>query len=75
ADGNQITALDLELETKNLEGNINSFNLRQVREMAERKVINKVLQHTNGKISPAAELLGISRPTLYDLMQKLNINI
>lgn len=75
ADGNQITAADLELEIKDKEGDINSFNLRQVREMAERKVINKALHHTNGKISPAAELLGISRPTLYDLMQKLGINI
>ncbi len=75
ADGNQITAADLELELKDGDAEINAFNLRQVREVAERKVINKALHHTNGKISPAAELLGISRPTLYDLMQKLNINI
>lgn len=72
ADGKQITAVDLELKHSD---DTSSFDLREVREVAERKVITKALNHTNGKVSPAAELLGVSRPTLYDLMQKLNINI
>jgi len=75
ADGKQITAADLELKPSSDISDINSFDLREVREIAERKVITKALNHTNGKVSPAAELLGVSRPTLYDLMQKLNINI
>ena len=75
ADGKQITAADLELKAASDAVEVNSFNLREVREVAERKVITKALNHTNGKVSPAAELLGVSRPTLYDLMQKLNINV
>lgn len=75
ADGKQITAADLELKQSDDANEINSFDLRNVRESAERKVITKALNHTNGKVSPAAELLGVSRPTLYDLMQKLNINV
>jgi len=75
ADGRQITAADLELKQTDDETETNSFNLREIRESAERKVITKALNHTNGKVSPAAELLGVSRPTLYDLIQKLNIQI
>jgi len=75
ADGKQITATDLELKSGDEQlDNSNSFDLRGVREKAERSVITKALNHTNGKVSPAAELLGVSRPTLYDLMQKLNIS-
>jgi len=73
ADGKQITAEDLELKVAGAAGSSNTFDLREVREAAERTVITKALNHTNGKVSPAAELLGVSRPTLYDLMQKLNI--
>jgi len=73
ADGKQITALDLELKPTEESLSSNTFDLREVREAAERQVITKALSHTNGKVSPAAELLGVSRPTLYDLMQKLNI--
>ncbi len=73
ADGKQITAADLELKPADDDAEVSSFNLREIREAAERKVITKALNHTNGKVSPAAELLGVSRPTLYDLMQKLNI--
>jgi len=75
ADGTKITAEDLELKSLEEADDIRSFDLREVREAAERKVITNALNHTNGKVSPAAELLGVSRPTLYDLMQKLNINI
>jgi len=74
ADGKKITAEDLELKSSEENSDSSSFDLREVREAAERNVITKVLNHTNGKVSPAAELLGVSRPTLYDLMQKLKIN-
>lgn len=73
ADGKYVTPDDLELNSVSGE-KVNNFNLRDVREAAERTVISKALSHTNGKVAPAAELLGVSRPTLYDLMQKLNIN-
>ncbi|VAW65675.1 Response regulatory protein [hydrothermal vent metagenome] len=75
ADGKQLSADDLELKSVSESNATNSFNLREVREAAERIIIKKALSHTNGKVSPAAELLGVSRPTLYDLMQKLSINV
>jgi len=75
ADGKHITPQDLELAESEDSTNLNSFNLRDVREAAEKEVILKALSNTGGKISPAAELLGVSRPTLYDLIQKLNIEI
>lgn len=75
ADGKQLTAEDLELKTGERESAHNSFNLREIRELAEREVIQRALSNTNGKVAPAAELLGISRPTLYDLIQKLDIKI
>jgi two-component system NtrC family response regulator len=48
--------------------------LKEAREAAERDVIQNSLQRHRGKIAPAALELGISRPTLYELMEKLGIN-
>jgi two-component system NtrC family response regulator len=69
ADGNQVTADDLELKV-NEQGTAEFFNLRQVRDEAERSAIIHALSLSDSHISHAAELLGISRPTLYDLMKK-----
>lgn len=71
ADGKQLTAADLELDKTSVE-NMN-FNLRELREKVERQAIMRALSHVDGKVAPAAELLGVSRPTLYDLIKKLNI--
>ena len=75
ADGKQITSEDLELKVQNNHSLAGGFDLREVRELAEREVIMKALSNTAGKVAPAAELLGVSRPTLYDLIQKLDIKI
>lgn len=66
ADAYQITREDLGLPI-DLEAPI---NLRQVREEAEYKALVKVLASVDGSIVKAAELLGVSRPTLYDLMSR-----
>jgi two-component system, NtrC family, response regulator len=68
ADGIQITAEDLELE--DVEATPVAFNLRQVREEAENQVIKRALMFSDNKVAQAAEMLGVSRPTLYDLMEK-----
>ena len=72
-DGNQVASEDLELE--NTKTDDMPFNLREVREEAERKAVLRALNHVNGNIAQAAETLGVSRPTLYDLIKKLNIEI
>jgi two-component system NtrC family response regulator len=51
------------------------FNLRQVRSRAERQAIVSALAVAEGNMSKCAELLGISRPTLYDLMEKNDLRI
>ena len=68
ADGSQITALDLQLE--GLDEQVESLNLRQVRHEAERQALVKVLARTGGNLSRAADILGITRPTIYDLIKK-----
>jgi two-component system NtrC family response regulator len=63
-----ITAADLGLAPG--EGTDQMFNLRDVRSRAERQAIAQVLAIVDGNISRAAELLGMTRPTLYDLMER-----
>ena len=50
-----------------------SLNLRVVRENADRDAINKALVLAQGNISTAAKLLGVTRPTLYDLIKKYHM--
>jgi two-component system NtrC family response regulator len=77
ADGGRIGRDDLGLsgpaETPESAAQSRSFDLRAVRDAAERGAVIAALAHTNGNIAKAAELLGISRPTLYDLMHRLAI--
>lgn len=71
AEGKRLVAEDLELESTEFPPI--SLNLKEARESAEREVIQKALRKHAGKIAPAASDLGISRPTLYELMDKLGI--
>ena len=68
ADGTQITAADLGMRAPGDAPPL--LNLRQAREHAERQAITQALAKSDGNIAQAAELLGITRPTLYDLMAK-----
>ena len=49
------------------------INLRHVRQDAEKHAIKRALFVTDSNYSAAAKMLGISRPTLYDLMKKYDI--
>lgn len=71
AEGTQITAQDLGLKAGGAESE--PLNLRQVREEADRRAVIRALGRTNGNIVQAAELLGVSRPTLYDLINRCGL--
>ena len=49
---------------------VETFNLKEARDKIEQKLIAAAIDHQNGNIGKAAETLGVSRPTLYDLMKK-----
>jgi len=72
ADGTQVTAKDLGIE--GAEPDVETLNLREVRRIAESKAIRVALMKTFGKISRAAEMLGVTRPTLYDLLHKYELS-
>jgi two-component system NtrC family response regulator len=71
ADGDCITAVDLGLAVA--DEDLSIFNLRHVREEAERTAVLKVIARTNGNIARAAEILGVSRPSLYDLLGRFGL--
>ena len=75
AEGDRLTCDDLGLAPPNggTKAEHSDLDLRTVREAAERQAIVAALARTNGNIVKASEMLGISRPTLYDLMRKLSI--
>jgi len=71
AEGKQITAVDLGLSDGDQQGP--DLNLREIRRTAESVAIKRALVYASGNISQAAKLLGITRPTLYDLIGKYEI--
>lgn len=73
ASGNQVNAIDLGLISQSDETFELSLNLRVVREKAESQAINKAYALAGGNMTKAAELLGITRPTLYSLVEKYNL--
>jgi two-component system NtrC family response regulator len=72
AEGKQVTAADMGLGDQ--AGIRHTLNLREVRQEAETKAIRLALIQTYGNISRSAELLGITRPTLYDLLDKYGLS-
>lgn len=71
ADEQMITPSELQL-TEGSE-DVMPVNLREVREQAEAKAIIRAMSFVGGNVSKAADLLGISRPTLYDLVNKYGL--
>jgi two-component system, NtrC family, response regulator len=72
ADGRKLTAQDLELAE--VAGATAPTTLKEARETLEREMIRQTLHRHSGKITSAAIELGVSRPTLYELMDKLGIS-
>ena len=72
ADGKQVSAADMGLTPGSTTAE--SLNLREVRQAAESRAIRIALTKAYGNISRAAELLGVTRPTLYDLMSKYGMS-
>lgn len=71
AEGNKVTRNDLDIPVCRIERL--AFNLKQVRDNAEKNAVARAITYANGNVSEAAKLLGVTRPTLYNLMEKLNI--
>ena len=74
ADGKLVTAADLDLASGKGEPADVPLNLRAVRESADRKAIRHALARADGNISGASRLLGVSRPTLYDLLKSYDLH-
>lgn len=70
AEGKRLTSRDLDLTVSSV---AHSVTLKDAREAVEKEMIEQALRKHLGKIAPAAVELGVSRPTLYELMEKLKI--
>jgi len=71
ADGTQISCEDMELAESQEEPM--PLNLKEVREEADRRAVLRAMNHSNQNITDAANVLGITRPTLYSLLEKLGL--
>jgi|TARA_R110002167_G_scaffold170791_5_gene368742 two-component system NtrC family response regulator len=74
AEGTHIQAEDLNLTVNNDVTSIDSLNLREVREHAESRAIRNAYQVAEHNMSKTAELLGVTRPTLYSLIDKYHLD-
>ncbi len=72
ADGKYVSVEDLDLPESDGEtpSEVDVINLKAAREVADRKMIRRALARSDGNISASAKILGISRPTLYDLLKQ-----
>ena len=73
AEGKQISVSDLDLSAVAVASGLQGQSLKEAREHLERDIIQRSLARNKGKITAVAEDLGVSRPTLYELMEKLAI--
>jgi two-component system NtrC family response regulator len=73
ADGKLVCAADLDLTPPD-DAELLALNLKAARESADRRVIRHALARSEGNISSTAKLLGISRPTLYDLLKQYDLH-
>jgi two-component system NtrC family response regulator len=71
-EGQVIQAEDLDLSCADHD-DMKKRTLKEVRESTERDFICKALVENNGNIARTAEQIGVTRPTLYDLLKKYNL--
>ena len=69
ARGDRLTTEDMELDSSPIEGK----GLQQAKDELEHKFIRKALADHNGTISKAADAIGVTRTTFYDLLKKHNL--
>ena len=72
ADGKLVTAADLDL-AEPVAADDQTLNLKSAREATDRRMIRHAMARSEGNISGTARLLGISRPTLYDLLKQYDL--
>lgn len=73
AEGSHVTCEDLDLPPAQTQAIDTSHDLRRARDRAEKATIIAAMGRANGNVVKAADLLGVSRPTLYDLMHRLSL--
>ncbi|WP_339722797.1 PEP-CTERM-box response regulator transcription factor [uncultured Paraglaciecola sp.] len=73
AEGSHIQAEDLSLTYQDDGPSIDTLNLREVRELAESRAIRNAYLVAEQNMSKTAELLGVTRPTLYSLIEKYHL--
>ncbi|QDL36600.1 PEP-CTERM-box response regulator transcription factor [Rhodoferax sediminis] len=73
AEGSQISSEDIGLADSVADEIDTSLDLRNIRDNADKQAIIAALGRVNGNMAKAAELLGVTRPTLYDLMYRLGL--
>jgi len=69
-----IGPFELGFSREELDKDLGKFSLKEIRKNIETKLIKEALEEARGNVSLAAKMLGITRPTLYDLMKKYNIS-
>ena len=73
ADAKLVSVEDLDLDQAGDDGADITLNIKAAREQADRRLIRQALARSEGNISNTAKLLGISRPTLYDLLKQYDL--
>jgi len=72
SDGTELTAKDIQLE-QSKQGTSTSGTLRAVNEAEEERLVREAMERSNGNISVAAKMLGVSRPTMYAKLKKYGL--
>jgi len=73
AEGVKITPADLEMGAPRPKSRYENMGLKEAREALENELLAKAIARSGGNLSRAVTELGISRPTLYDLMEKFGM--